>query len=74
MTPMRTGPPEYTASSGTASFARESPRGCGRGLPGTPPGDQIVELEVLAPKAHDEKQRDAYATMRDAFGDDWRRA
>jgi curved DNA-binding protein len=46
----------------------------GRGLPGTPPGDQIVELEVLAPKAHDDKQREAYATMRDAFGDDWRRA
>jgi curved DNA-binding protein len=48
----------------------------GRGLPGTgsvPAGDQIVELEVLAPKAHDEAQRDAYRGLRDAFGDDWRR-
>lgn len=46
----------------------------GRGLPGTPPGDQIVELEILAPVPHDEAQREAYARMRDAFGDDWRRA
>ena len=48
----------------------------GRGLPGTgnaPAGDQIVELEVLAPKAHTDAQRKAYAKMRDAFGDDWRR-
>ena len=48
----------------------------GRGLPGTgntPDGDQIVELEILAPKAHNDAQRKAYAKMRDAFGDDWRR-
>jgi curved DNA-binding protein len=48
----------------------------GRGLPGTgsvPAADQIVELDVLAPKAHDEAQRDAYRGLRDAFGDDWRR-
>lgn len=49
----------------------------GRGLPGTggaPAGDQIVELEILAPKANTEEERDAYRRMRDAFGDDWRRA
>ena len=49
----------------------------GRGLPATsstPAGDQIVELEVLAPKAHTDGERDAYARLRDAFGDDWRRA
>src|SRR5687768_584660 len=46
----------------------------GRGLPGTPPGDQVVELEVLAPRVHNETQREAYRMMRDAFGDDWRRA
>lgn len=50
----------------------------GRGLPGDaagrhPAGDQIVELEVLAPKAHTDAQQAAYATLRDAFGDDWRR-
>ena len=46
----------------------------GRGLPGTPPGDQIVELEILSPKPHTEKQRAAYEAMRDAFAGDWRRA
>ena len=49
----------------------------GRGLPGAgnaTAGDQIVELEILAPRAHDEAQREAYARMRDAFGSDWRRA
>ena len=49
----------------------------GRGLPGSgshPAGDQIVELEVLAPRAHDDAQREAYRTLQQAFGDDWRRA
>ncbi|MCC7248889.1 MAG: J domain-containing protein, partial [Lysobacter sp.] len=49
----------------------------GRGLPGAggaPAGDQIVELEILAPKAHTDEERDAYRSLRDAFGDDWRRA
>ena len=46
----------------------------GRGLPGATPGDQIVELEVLAPKANSEAEREAYRGLRDAFGDDWRRA
>ena len=47
----------------------------GRGLPGTPAaGDQIVELEVLAPAAVTDAQKTAYATLREAFGDDWRRA
>ena len=48
----------------------------GRGLPGGTQGadgDQIVELEILAPRAHDDAQREAYARMRDAFGNDWRR-
>lgn len=48
----------------------------GRGLPGSAQGtdgDQIVELEILAPRAHDDAQRNAYERMRDAFGDDWRR-
>lgn len=49
----------------------------GRGLPGAggaPAGDQIVELEVLAPKANTDEEREAYRQMREAFGDDWRRA
>ena len=46
----------------------------GRGLPGTPDGDQIVELEVLAPTPQDTAQTQAYEALRDAFGGDWRRA
>jgi len=49
----------------------------GRGLPGrsgAADGDQIVELEVLAPVPHDNAQVAAYERMRDAFGDSWRRA
>lgn len=49
----------------------------GRGLPATgdlPAGDQIIELEILAPKAHTAAQRKAYAALRDAFGEDWRRS
>ncbi|MEO6364486.1 MAG: DnaJ C-terminal domain-containing protein [Luteimonas sp.] len=45
----------------------------GRGLPGTPDGDQIVEVEILAPRVHTDAQRQAYEAMRDAFADDWRR-
>ncbi|WP_066097499.1 DnaJ C-terminal domain-containing protein [Xanthomonas massiliensis] len=41
----------------------------GRGLPGTPPGDQIVELEVVAPQARTEAQRKAYQTLAKAFGE-----
>lgn len=39
----------------------------GRGLPGTPPGDQIVELEVTAPRAETDAQREAYAALGKAF-------
>lgn len=40
----------------------------GRGLPGTPPGDQIVELEITAPRAETDEQRKAYAALGKAFG------
>jgi len=49
----------------------------GRGLPGAggaPAGDQIVELEVLAPRADTADRREAYQSLRQAFGNDWRRA
>lgn len=45
----------------------------GRGLPGTPAGDQLVELEIQAPTPHDVKQRQAYEKIREAFAGDWRR-
>ena len=39
----------------------------GRGMPGEPAGDQYVVLEVMAPKAEDAAQREAYEALRDAF-------
>ncbi|MCW4454939.1 DnaJ domain-containing protein [Flavobacterium sp. MXW15] len=41
----------------------------GRGLPGSPDGDQIVELEIVAPVATDEAQRKAYRNLAKAFGE-----
>jgi curved DNA-binding protein len=41
----------------------------GRGLPGNPAGDQIVELEITAPRAGNEEQRDAYRGLARAFGE-----
>lgn len=41
----------------------------GRGLPGNPPGDQTVTLEIHVPPAEDDKAREAYAALREAFPD-----
>ena len=41
----------------------------GRGLAGTPPGDQIVEVEITAPRATNEEQREAYRELAKAFDD-----
>jgi curved DNA-binding protein len=41
----------------------------GRGLPGEPPGDQIVVIEVQAPQARDAAQREAYRALAAAFGE-----
>ncbi|HEU0152959.1 MAG TPA: DnaJ C-terminal domain-containing protein [Arenimonas sp.] len=47
----------------------------GRGLPGKPAaGDQIVELEVRAPKASTDAQKALYQQMADAFDFDPRKA
>ena len=41
----------------------------GRGLPGKPEaGDQIVEIEVTAPRAETEEQRELYRRMAEQFG------
>lgn len=40
----------------------------GRGMPGSEAGDQYVILEVRAPAAHSDEQREAYARLREAFG------
>ncbi len=39
----------------------------GRGLPGDPPGDQLVLIEVQPPAAETEAQREAYGALREAF-------
>jgi curved DNA-binding protein len=39
----------------------------GRGLPGTPAGDQLVILEVRAPVPGDDEQRSAYARLAETF-------
>jgi curved DNA-binding protein len=39
----------------------------GRGMPGTPPGDQLVELSIRTPAADSAEQRAAYETLRDRF-------
>jgi curved DNA-binding protein len=41
----------------------------GRGLPGEPPGDQYVVLEVRAPRADSDEQRAAYRGLAAAFGE-----
>lgn len=41
----------------------------GRGLPGNPEGDQIVEIEIVAPAATDEAQKKAYRNLAKAFGE-----
>jgi curved DNA-binding protein len=39
----------------------------GRGMPGSPPGDQLVALEIHAPKAQTEAQRKLYEQMAEEF-------
>lgn len=41
----------------------------GRGLPGTPPGDQIVELEIRTPRVSSDAQRAFYRQMAKVFED-----
>ena len=45
----------------------------GRGLPGATPGDQLVELEVAAPRPQSVRQIEAYEALREAFDGDWKR-
>ncbi len=42
----------------------------GRGLPGPQPGDQIVELEITAPRPETDAQRKAYEKLAKAFAAD----
>lgn len=42
----------------------------GRGLPGSPPGDHLVQIELQVPVPASEQQRAAYQALAQAFGDD----
>ncbi len=39
----------------------------GRGMPGSKPGDQLVELSIRVPKADSMEHREAYETLRNQF-------
>ena len=41
----------------------------GRGMPGSTPGDQLVELSIRAPAATTHEQQAAYEALREQFGD-----
>lgn len=41
----------------------------GRGMPGTHPGDQLVELSIRVPEADTEAKRAAFEALREHFGD-----
>lgn len=53
----------------TGSDAGRKLRLRGRGLPGNPDGDQIVELEIIAPVPTDDAQKKAYRSLAKAFGE-----
>ncbi len=46
----------------------------GRGLPGTPPGDQYLVLQIMIPEAKTEQQRRLYRELAETFDYDPRRA
>lgn len=60
------GPVQLNVPSGSDSGLRLRLRG--RGMPGQPPGDQFVVLEVQAPKPATDAQREAYRALAQAFG------
>ena len=65
--PTLAGPVELRIPAGTGSGRRLRLRG--RGMPGHPPGDQFVLVEVQAPAPGTDAQREAYERLREAFPD-----
>jgi len=58
---------EIKVPAGSASGKRMRLKG--RGLPGTPPGDQMVELVIATPPAPDAEAREFYEQMAQTFKD-----
>jgi curved DNA-binding protein len=59
---------ELTVPAGAQSSQKLRLRG--RGLPGTPPGDQIVTIKLVTPAAKTEAARETYERMRQEFNFD----
>ncbi len=64
--PTLAGPVNLNVPAGSDTGRRLRLRG--RGMPGEPPGDQFVVLEVQAPKPANEAQRHAWRELAQAFG------
>ena len=60
-TPTPSGPVQVSAPAGSQSGRKLRLRG--RGIPGEPPGDLYVVLEVVLPPADTDKARELYETM-----------
>lgn len=65
--PTLAGPVELRIPAGSQSGRKLRLKG--RGMPGTPPGDQLVELSIRAPEATTDKQRAAYEALHKQFAD-----
>lgn len=68
------GPVELKVPAGSEAGRKLRLRG--RGMPGVRggrDGDQLVELEVLAPRPETEAHKEAYRALQEAFGSQWRR-
>jgi len=63
--PTLAGKVEMNIPAGAASGHRLRLKG--RGLPGTPPGDQYVLLKIVTPKPVSDEQRKLYQRLRDTF-------
>lgn len=61
------GPVELNVPAGVKSGGRLRLKG--RGLPGTPPGDQFVTIQVLTPAAATDAQKQAYEQLRSLYPD-----
>ena len=63
--PTLAGAVDLRVPAGTSSGKRLRLRG--RGIPGSPPGDQFVIVDVQAPEPKTDAQREAYARLAEAF-------
>ncbi|PSW05794.1 DnaJ C-terminal domain-containing protein [Photobacterium lipolyticum] len=63
--PTPTGPLEVTVPANSASG--QTLRLSGRGLPGNPPGDMLIKLNIVLPKVEDEQSKALFRQMKDTM-------